>query len=280
MNAEYKRRIQKIYHTLTKTQRKVAEYLIDNPSKITLMSAEELAKACGVGEATVIRFARSLGYNGYSSMKEEFQRALILNLTSSKKVEDGLKRTESETVLQELLGTHLEVCNKMDILELTKALKRAAKILNESNDVYIFGEGAALVPAQELAFWLNRFGKKTWLFGTTGRSFFEHIANLRKNDLSVGFAYRKINFELRILFAETRKREGKNILFTDQILNPLNELADETIVTQRGGIGNYRSMAIPVIMADALLFEFAAVNRASLENLKALEQIRRDYGFE
>lgn len=280
LNTEYKKKIQEAYHTLTKTQRKVAEYLIDNPSKITLMSADQIAKACGVGEATVIRFARSLGYSGYSQMKDEFQRALIVNLSSSKKVEDGLKKTESETVLKELLRTHLEVCNEMDVSELTKSLKRAAQLLKDSKDVYVFGEGAALVPALELSFWLNRFGKKTWLFGTTGRSFFEHIVNLSKNDVSVGFAYRKINFELRILFAETRKRGGKNILFTDQMLNPLNELADETIVTQRGGIGNYRSMAIPVIMADALLFEFASVSNMSLENLKALEQIRREYGFE
>ncbi|WP_448536561.1 MurR/RpiR family transcriptional regulator [Pseudothermotoga sp.] len=280
MNGEYKKKIQRVYSRLTRSQRKVAEFIIDNPSKITLMSADQLAKASGVGEATVIRFARILGYKGYSDMKEEFQRALIDNLTSSKKVEEGLKSVSTETVLDELLKTHIAVFQNMNVAELTRSLKNAAKIIFEANDVYVFGEGAALVPAMELSFWLNRFGKKTWLFGTTGRSFFEHVVNIRKNDVSIGFAYRKINFELRILFSETRKRGGKNILFTDQALNQLCELADEMIVTDRGGIGSYRSMAIPVIMSDALLFEFAAINETSLENLRNLERIRREYGYE
>ncbi|AJC74727.1 MAG: SIS domain protein [Thermotoga sp. 50_1627] len=280
MNSEYRKKIQRVYSRLTRSQRKVAEFIIDNPSKITLMSADQLAKASGVGEATVIRFARILGYKGYSDMKEEFQRALIDNLTSSKKVEEGLKSVSSETVLDELLKTHTAVFQNMNVAELTKSLKNAAKIIFEANDVYVFGEGAALVPAMELSFWLNRFGKKTWLFGTTGRSFFEHVVNIRKNDVSIGFAYRKINFELRILFSETRKRGGKNILFTDQALNQLCDLADEIIVTDRGGIGSYRSMAIPVIMSDALLFEFAAINETSLENLRNLEKIRREYGYE
>jgi DNA-binding MurR/RpiR family transcriptional regulator len=244
------------------------------------MSADQLAKASGVGEATVIRFARILGYKGYSDMKAEFQRALIDNFTSSKKVEEGLKSVSSETVLDELLKTHIAVFQNMNVAELTRSLKNAAKIIFEANDVYVFGEGAALVPAMELSFWLNRFGKKTWLFGTTGRSFFEHVVNIRKNDVSIGFAYRKINFELRILFSETRKRGGKNILFTDRALNQLCELADEIIVTDRGGIGSYRSMAIPVIMSDALLFEFAVISEASLENLRNLERIRREYGYE
>ncbi|WP_448531842.1 MurR/RpiR family transcriptional regulator [Pseudothermotoga sp.] len=280
MNSEYRKKIQRVYSRLTRSQRKVAEFIIDNPSKITLMSADQLAKASGVGEATVIRFARILGYKGYSDMKAEFQRALIDNFTSSKKVEEGLKSVSSETVLDELLKTHIAVFQNMNVAELTRSLKNAAKIIFEANDVYVFGEGAALVPAMELSFWLNRFGKKTWLFGTTGRSFFEHVVNIRKNDVSIGFAYRKINFELRILFSETRKRGGKNILFTDRALNQLCELADEIIVTDRGGIGSYRSMAIPVIMSDALLFEFAAISEASLENLRNLERIRREYGYE
>ncbi|MGB9821230.1 MAG: MurR/RpiR family transcriptional regulator [Pseudothermotoga sp.] len=280
MNVEYRKKIQKVYSKLTRSQRKVAEFIVDNPSKITLMSADQLAKASGVGEATVIRFARTLGYNGYSEMKEEFQRALVNNLTSSKKVEEGLKTISSESVLEELLKTHHAVFQNMNLSELTKSLKSAAKIIFEANDVYVFGEGAALVPALELSFWLNRFGKKTWLFNTTGRSFFENIVNISKNDVSVGFAYRKINFELRILFSETRKRGGKNILFTDRQLSQLSDLADEMIATDRGGIGSYRSMAIPVIMSDALLFEFAAVNQMSLENLRNLEKIRKEYGYE
>lgn len=280
MNLEYRKKIQKVYSKLTKSQRKVAEFIVDNPSKIILMSADQLAKASGVSEATVIRFARTLGYNGYSEMKKEFQRALVNNLTSSKKFEEGLKTISSESVLEELLKTHHAVFQNMNLSELTKSLKNAAKIIFEANDVYVFGEGAALVPALELSFWLNRFGKKTWLFNTTGRSFFENIVNISKNDVSVGFAYRKINFELRILFSETRKRGGKNILFTDRPLSQLSDLADEMIVTDRGGIGSYRSMAVPVIMSDALLFEFAAVNEKSLESLRNLEKIRKEYGYE
>ncbi|MFN3284267.1 MAG: MurR/RpiR family transcriptional regulator, partial [Pseudothermotoga sp.] len=147
MNVEYRKKIQRVYSKLTQSQRKVAEFIIDNPSKITLMSADQLAKASGVGETTVIRFARILGYSGYSDMKEDFQRALVNNMTSSKKVEEGLKAVTSETILEGLLKTHQAVFATMNILELTKSLKNAARMIYEAKDVYIFGEGAATVPA-------------------------------------------------------------------------------------------------------------------------------------
>lgn len=58
--------------TLTKTSRIIGEYILDNETDACFMTSTEIAGALDVSEASVIRFARALGFSGYM----DFQKAL------------------------------------------------------------------------------------------------------------------------------------------------------------------------------------------------------------
>ena len=57
---------------LTKTQKMIAKYVLDNSADACFMTSTEIAETLGVSESSVIRFSRSLGFNGFM----DFQKAL------------------------------------------------------------------------------------------------------------------------------------------------------------------------------------------------------------
>ena len=54
--------------SLTKSGIIVADYLLQHAEDAQYLSISSLAKACGVAEATIFRFCRSLGFDGYNEM--------------------------------------------------------------------------------------------------------------------------------------------------------------------------------------------------------------------
>ena len=69
-------RIQENFSSLTNSQRIVAEYVGDNLNSLAFMTLDELAYRIGVSTTTVIRFARTLGYSGYSDMQQAIRAAM------------------------------------------------------------------------------------------------------------------------------------------------------------------------------------------------------------
>jgi DNA-binding MurR/RpiR family transcriptional regulator len=73
-------RIQEAKGRLTPTQKGLAEYIRQNPESLAFLGVSELAKEAGVSQATIVRFAKVLGYEGYSSMSRCAQEALQVQL--------------------------------------------------------------------------------------------------------------------------------------------------------------------------------------------------------
>ena len=65
---------------LTKSNRLIAEYCLNNQSTVAFQSAAELAASIGVSDVSVIRFARALGYDGYVELKRAWQDELCRHI--------------------------------------------------------------------------------------------------------------------------------------------------------------------------------------------------------
>lgn len=71
---------------LTKSNRIIAEYCLNNKSEIAFLSAAELAEQVGVSDATVVRFAKSLGYSGFLELKQIWQSEIYQQVNTNDSV--------------------------------------------------------------------------------------------------------------------------------------------------------------------------------------------------
>ena len=71
--------ITKQYNTLTRSGKKLADYIFANTSQAQYMSITSMAESCGVSEATITRFCRGLGLSGYNDFKLALAKTELTN---------------------------------------------------------------------------------------------------------------------------------------------------------------------------------------------------------
>ena len=59
---------------MSRGQRKVAQFVIDNPTLVTTHIASEVGQLIGVSESTVIRFCYAMELGGFSELQEEIKK--------------------------------------------------------------------------------------------------------------------------------------------------------------------------------------------------------------
>ncbi len=277
---EVVQKLEREYHRLTKGQQRLAAYVSENPFVLGMVSAQELADAVGVSESTVFRFAQALGYSGYFEMKQDLQKAIMAGPRSSEKLRETISQLEGRgEYLKEFIEGHRQALDFLETSLSSEGLEKAARRIVNADTVYLYGEGSALVPVTEVAFWLRRLGKTVFPISETGRNLFDQIMHITNGDAVVGFAFRRINQELEILFQEAQSRGASTILVTDRSLSDINRYSDEILTIRRGAVGQFRSMAIPVLLGDALLLTVAKLDEPRLQHLQELEELRTKYGF-
>lgn len=129
--------IKVLYEKMGKAERRIADWLLGNPGEIIPLSIVELAERCACGEATIVRFARRLGFSGYQDMKISLaQESGSGSVSTTVSAEDGAAELFEK------------VCNDIYLsLEKTKpvlderALQRACEVISGARRIVIFGLG-------------------------------------------------------------------------------------------------------------------------------------------
>lgn len=133
-------RIQQHYEMLPKTERKVADYLLRDPQSAAEMSSIELSKVSGTSPATVMRFCRSIGFNGFSEFKIYVRSEKLAPYEDPMRIEHGdpisaIKQKSfryGQSVLEET----------MNILD-DKMLSAAVSAIDKAREVIIVGIGGS-----------------------------------------------------------------------------------------------------------------------------------------
>src|SRR5690625_941493 len=67
---------------MSKSQHKIADYILENPHSIPFITGAKLAELTGVSEATVVRFATFLGFSGYNDLQKKLATTMEKQLNT------------------------------------------------------------------------------------------------------------------------------------------------------------------------------------------------------
>jgi DNA-binding MurR/RpiR family transcriptional regulator len=131
-------RIRQTYPSLTKSQKRLADFVASNYREVAFMTASRLAKQLSVNEATVIRFAQKLGYPGYPIFVREV-RAIVRG-----ELGEGEQGGDSELELaHNLLQTRVEELERMLGHLPLDTLVRMADLIDAAQRTFVAGQGIA-----------------------------------------------------------------------------------------------------------------------------------------
>lgn len=250
--------------TLTKAQRKIAKYFIHNPERVGMSSSMEVARAIGVSDASITRFARAIGYEGFTDLKADIYNSLVNQATggvNSLSLADRFDANRarfgadtSRTEYMKLVQYDLERTFQQNTDE---TFLQAVHLLKTAAHRYVVGFRGCLGAAGQFA-WLMRFLLPHVIHicdeGPGGVGLLQDIA---PGDCAVFFSlsrYYKVDLRLAQL---AKERGAAVILVTNSVLCPLSDLADILLLAETKHASFFNS-AVPLsFMAEYLVSRLA-----------------------
>lgn len=139
--------IQATYNQLTRTEKKVADYVLQNKADVLYMSITDLADASEVGDTSVYRFCRTLGLQGYQEFKMKL--SLSLSETEESTIHSGKDSGAEEMLAHRVMQMHLNAIRESYMLVNQSMLDKFVDMMENARRVFFFGVGDSLLTAEE-----------------------------------------------------------------------------------------------------------------------------------
>ena len=148
-------KIRNLYSSMGPAEKKIADYLLANTQGIISCSVTELAEKCGCGDATVVRFSRRIGFDGFQALKIGIAREI--SYTSSVGSEINKEDSCFDIFKKRINDISLSL-NTTEIVLDADALERTAQLIMKSRRVAVFGLGNSAAIAMDAAHKFLRLG--------------------------------------------------------------------------------------------------------------------------
>lgn len=217
---------------MTPINRKIASYILEHGQSIGFSSIYAMGKTIGVSNATLIRFARSIGLKGYADLKHALQDEIKHKLSPYEKIAlSDLDSLPHETQLHKMLQNEVNNLRKTLDRQSLEALERIVSGICGADRVYISGFGVSRHLAGLFGdSLLGTLDKKVSVISGSVSDYVPTLKALGPKDIVVLLTFPPYSGEVLHVASVARERGCKFFLFTDSVRCPVYPFAD-TVVT-------------------------------------------------
>ncbi|TYA50633.1 MurR/RpiR family transcriptional regulator [Aggregatibacter actinomycetemcomitans] len=221
-----------LYQSLTKTEKKIADVISQSPEMVMQYSLSELASNLNVGEATFVRFCRTLGFKGFSDFKLAFAIELA---TARESRDDTVLETEimpdddSLKIAHKLQAAISKVMDETVNLLDFQQLERVVQAIQKAKRVFLFGVGSSGVTAEDAK---NKFMRIGVPVDATGNNHFMYMqaALLKETDVAIGISHSGYSQETAHTLKIAKQNGATTVALTHSLRSPITEHADFVLV--------------------------------------------------
>jgi RpiR family murPQ operon transcriptional repressor len=239
---------------LTIKEKEIAEYILENMSEILKMTSAELAKRAGVGQSSVIKFIKKIGFNKYGDFKIQL----------SKELENEKIYKIKETIHSQIYtDDSLEDIATKTLNEITKALEKTIgnidyeyfetviELIKKSKKILIIGSGMSSIVARDLEMKFIKINIEAVHYESSHMQLMR-LATMDSKDLVIAISHRGETEDVIDVIKKAKKKNinvlsitsiGKNTVADLSNYN-LRIISDENV---------FRSSAISSRMAQLIL---------------------------
>ena len=248
------------YECFTRSERKIADYVLEHQEETQYISITDLSAQCGVAVSTVSLFCRKLKLAGFNDFKLELARAALPARAALS--EPGSEITAGDSaasVMGKVLSAVQDTLNNAYHMLSKTAVTRAVDLLREAGQVICLGQGNHSVVA--LAAWAQ-FSTTSPKFKTIQDSHMQAVAlsTLSSQDVVLYFSHSGATHEVLEAAEIIRRREARLILVTRYLNSPASAYADTVLLCgpneQPFQFGSSSALIAQLYTVEVLLSEF------------------------
>lgn len=267
------------YHTLSKGQKKIADFIREHYDKAAFMNASAIGKTVNVSESTVVRFAGELGYNGFPELQKAMQEMMKSRLTSVQRIQVASERMTADNVIEKVLGNDIELIRKTLNSINKNAFEEAAAAINNARKIYIIGVRSSASLASFIAFYFNLVYDNVVLVDTSGASErFESLFRINEQDVCIAVTFPRYSKQTINSLQFVSERHAKIIAITDSEQTIIADLADYLLIAKSDMVSFVDSLVAPLSLINALIVAATGNKKEEIyRNFDQLEQIWDKY---
>ena len=255
------KKIVDVFQQLPANQQKVANYILQKPNELAFVTTDLLARRLKVSKPTIVRFARSLGYDGFTKLQQECLGALRSDLSSVNEFLGELKKQTHDEALTKVVEAEVQNINETLNHFDREVFDDVVDILVRANSVLTMGVGVSSLLSQILAYELTQVAINARSISASPMRFVEQLALTKKRDVVVGFSFPPYSRET-IDAAEFAREQGAQVIsVTDTLTSPMTYHADRVIVVRSRNMLYTNSIAAISIMMNAIVTQIALKNK-------------------
>ena len=273
--------LEQISHSMksfTKTQKKVASYIILNSMEAAFSTIGQIANSVETSTTTIVRFCIHLGFSGYAEFQRNLQNELKNRTAPSTKLKINLRFDGKDNFIKEIVNQQMENCDTTFNNLNNEMVFKTGELLQKAHRIYIFGLRTSYSIASFLNFNLNRIFNNCELINPADGSFFERITRISSNDVLITISMPRYVTDV-VKVAKLAKTRGSTIVaITDDYTSPLSDYSDILFKAECKSSDFHNSVFSAMLIAEILIGICTKQNtQMVMDNLTDTETILRDF---
>ena len=249
--------IEENYITLTKTEKKIANFLLADQNYLIInMTLQELSKELGLGEASIIRFCRKMGFRGFQDLK-------VSLAIENAKDEDTGEQGEGEADGSRTMETMVQAIQSTNEAIRQERIKDAVEMMEEKDQIFFFGAGSSGFTAEIAEARLLRVGKRCKSMKDSHLQTIQ-AAVMDAGDLVIGISVSGTTNDLFQALKTAKDNGCALIAITNHENSPIAKLADCVLLTHAPENpvtgGTFISVVSQLYVLDVLFSSYTARN--------------------
>ena len=250
--------IQARFDDFSRSQKDVAQYIVDHLDEVAFQTAEELARRANTSSSTVVRFSQALGFEGYPelqhSAREEYRRrhatAPVINGPGSVAPLFSLDQNEFETMLA---ADHVNVedtarkVSRSEIESAVEAIATTPKLLVAGTDQMAFF-------ASYLRHLLMLLDLRAEIVASPSQEALGRLSRIDGETLVIGLSAGRPHPLVVRAMKLARHRKARTIAITDATLSEVAKLAQIRLYYSSNSPAYVRSHTALLSMVQALAY--------------------------
>ena len=271
--------IAEYFQRLTKSEEQIANYIRRNQEESAFLSAAELAERLSLSEATIVRFARTIGFDSYPAMRRVLQENFRKRVTHSSRLQTRLEDLrEGGDMLERMIASEIDYLSQALETVDRQAFMEAINLLKSHRRIFVFGVGPSISLVDLMEIRLRRTGWDVIPLTTTGREMLEPLLSMNEKDLLFSICFFDVTPSLELVLNYANEQNCKIIMLTDTLGSIVGEKADVVLAARRGPVSGFHSLVVPMTIINTLMLALAQEDQKhAIKNLDKLDELRERF---
>lgn len=258
---------------LTKKEREIADYILNNLNYTAFLSGIQLAREINVSATLITRFIQKLGYSKFSEFKTDLENLYRKTITPYEVFQKFISNPDKDDILNYSIARDMQNITMMQKMIQRQSFDTAVDIIDNAKTIYLVAMFASEAVTQIFGYHLQRLGKVPVLLSGVGLIKRLEYSDIQPDDILICVSSQRILREVRDAALYAANIGVKTIAITDSPTNSLAAVCDYSLLAPVTGYVFDYTLTAPITMVNALVNTIAVRHQKRLS--KEFEEIEK-----